>query len=79
MSSKSQDRMDPAEELVRLQILHLRREFPNQKDLILELTRAGFKPSRIAELIGTTANTVSVTLVQAKNAEKRKTNAANKS
>ena len=34
----------------------------NQKEQIWELSCAGFQPKEISELIGTTANTVSVTL-----------------
>jgi DNA-binding NarL/FixJ family response regulator len=38
----------------------------NQRDQIALLASAGFQPKQIAELIGTTANTVSVTLAQMK-------------
>jgi hypothetical protein len=54
--------MNPQEELVRLHVIDLRRRLGNQTETIVELSRAGFGPSRIAELLGTTANTVSVTL-----------------
>lgn len=37
-----------------------------QKDLILELSQAGFQPKRIAGIAGTTPNTVSVALSQIK-------------
>jgi hypothetical protein len=58
--------MDHQEELVRLKVIELRRQFESQTEMILELSRAGFGPSRIAELLGTTANTVNVTLVKAR-------------
>ena len=38
----------------------------SQKDKILTLTAAGFTASEIAELLGTTANTMSVTVYQSK-------------
>jgi predicted transcriptional regulator len=64
--------MNPQEELVRLHVIDLRRRLGNQTETIVELSRAGFGPSRIAELLGTTANTVSVTLQKAKKSGKLK-------
>lgn len=58
--------MDPQEEIVRLLIIQLRREAASQTDAILELNKAGFGPSRIADLLGTTSNTVNVALATAK-------------
>jgi hypothetical protein len=58
--------MDPLEELVRLMALDLRLRMQSQGKVIQELNRAGFGPSRIAELIGTTPNTVNVTIQKAK-------------
>jgi DNA-directed RNA polymerase specialized sigma24 family protein len=58
--------MEPIEELVRLMAIDLRRRSQSQSEAILELSRAGFGPSRIAELLGTTANTVNVTIQKAK-------------
>lgn len=58
--------MEPIEELIRLQVLDLRRRLGSQTEAIVELNRVGFGPSRIAELLGTTANTVNVTLQKAK-------------
>jgi DNA-directed RNA polymerase specialized sigma24 family protein len=37
-----------------------------QKDQVLFLSDMGFKPKEVAELVGTTANTVSVTLARFK-------------
>ncbi len=44
-----------------------------QSSLILEMGAVGFTPKRIAELLNTTSNTVSVTLIKArKRSNKRK-------
>jgi predicted transcriptional regulator len=58
--------MDPQEELVRLLILQLRRTAKSQSEFVRELAKAGFTPKRIAELVGTTPNTVSQALSEAK-------------
>lgn len=58
--------MDALEEIVRLLAIQIRRASESQADAILDLSRAGFGPTRIAELLGTTSNTVSVTLQKAK-------------
>lgn len=55
------------DELLRLKVLELRRESQSQADLILEMNRVGFTTARIAELLGTTSNTVNVTIQKAKN------------
>ncbi len=41
-------------------------------EAILTLSRAGFQAREVAEMLGTSANTVSVTLYQAKQAGKKK-------
>jgi DNA-directed RNA polymerase specialized sigma24 family protein len=64
--------MDPQEELVRLQVIDLRRRLGSQAEVIVEMSRAGFGPSRIAELLDTTSNTVNVTLQRAKKTGKLK-------
>jgi transposase len=48
--------------LIRLYAMGLVREIKLQKDQISVLDEAGFKPKQIAEIIGTTSNTVSVAL-----------------
>jgi DNA-binding NarL/FixJ family response regulator len=58
--------MDAAEELVRLEIMRLKRDAPSQGALIVELSASGFSNARIAELLGTTPNTVNVTLHKSK-------------
>jgi hypothetical protein len=54
------------DELVRLVAAQLRLGLESQADAIRELSRAGFGPSRIAELVGTTPGTVNATLVKEK-------------
>lgn len=58
--------MDRQEETVRLLALQLRLQFDNQADVIREFSKAGFGPKRIADLIGTTPGTVTVTLAKTK-------------
>jgi len=57
---------DPLDELVRLQVLSLRRSLGTQAETIVELSRAGFSNARIAELLGTTQPTVAVALARVK-------------
>lgn len=56
--------MDTNEEIVRLLALGLRHRVESQAEAIQELNKIGFGPSRIADLLGTTANTVNVTLAK---------------
>lgn len=58
--------MEPEEELVRLGALLLRRMIGTQAETAVELSRAGFAPTRIAVLLGTTANTVNQALNRSK-------------
>jgi DNA-directed RNA polymerase specialized sigma24 family protein len=58
--------MEQQEEIVRLLAIQLRRSVESQAQAIEELSRGGFGPARIAELLGTTANTVNVQLAKAK-------------
>lgn len=58
--------MEPIEEVVRLLAIQLRRETESQAQAIEELSRVGFGPTRIAELLGTTPNTVNVAVAKAK-------------
>lgn len=64
--------MDPQEEIVRLLSIQLRRQTESQAQAIEELSRAGFGPTRIAELLGTTANTVNVAISNAKKKKRPK-------
>jgi len=54
------------DELVRLQVMALRRSFDTQAELIVELGRAGIGQSRIASLVGTSPGTVKVAIQRAK-------------
>ena len=54
--------MDTGEETVRLLAALLRQNAGTQSDAILELSRAGFGPTRISELLGTTAGTTRVAI-----------------
>lgn len=54
------------EDIARLLALIARQGCESQADAIREFSAVGFPPRRIAELLGTTANTVSVTLSKAK-------------
>ncbi|MCC6736699.1 MAG: sigma-70 family RNA polymerase sigma factor [Bauldia sp.] len=52
--------------LIRLNSLSIVKDLPSQKDKILMLRRAGLGNIEIAEMLDTSANTVSVTLAKAK-------------
>jgi hypothetical protein len=65
--------MDAQEEIVRLLAMQVRSQYESQADAIRELTKAGFGPTRIAELIGTTPGTVTVTLAKSKRATAKRT------
>lgn len=54
--------MTPNEEIARLLAIQVRLSLPNQTAAILELSRAGFGPTRIAELLGTSPATAKVTI-----------------
>lgn len=65
-------KLDTHEELVRLMVLELRRSAKSQVEMIIELDKVGFGQTRIAELLGTSANTVNVALAKAKKRAKLK-------
>jgi hypothetical protein len=65
--------VDQQEEIVRLLVIQLRMAMASQADVIAELSRADFGPTRIAELLGTTANTVNVAIQRSKKRAKRNT------
>jgi DNA-binding CsgD family transcriptional regulator len=58
--------VEPLEEIVRLLAIQLRRDAESQAEAIEEMNKAGFGPSRIAQLLGTTPNTVNVAISNAK-------------
>ena len=59
-------KMEAQEEMIRLMVLQLRRTANSQAEIVIELDKAGFGQTRIAELLGTTQNAVNVTLNKAK-------------
>jgi hypothetical protein len=71
MSAARGKQMDPTEELARLAVLLLRRSIGTQTETIAELAKVGFGTTRIAELLGTTANTVNQALIKSKAVAKR--------
>lgn len=58
--------LDPLDEVARLLALQIRLELDSQNAAIVELGRLGFGYRRIAELLGTSPNTVNVALQKAK-------------
>lgn len=58
--------LDRDDEIVRLLAILVRRGATSQADAIVELHRAGFGPSRIADLLGTTPGTVNVAVNRSK-------------
>ena len=65
-SSGNTTELAGTEEVVRLLAILVRRGAPSQADAILEMHRAGFGPTRIAELLGTTAGTVKMAVNRAR-------------
>jgi predicted transcriptional regulator len=63
--------VDTKEEIMRLLALQLRRATESQAMTIREMAKVGFTPKRIAELLGTTPNTVSQELADAKKQAQR--------
>lgn len=59
--------------IIRLLSLNLVKDMNFQKDKIVTLSSFGFEPSQIAELLGTTANTVRVALSVARKKTRTKT------
>lgn len=58
--------------LIKLQAASLTAQMESAKDKILFLSKAGLRPSLIAEIIGTTANHVNVTLSKERKPTKSK-------
>lgn len=53
------------DQVVRLQALQIRLALPSQSEAIIELNKANFGPTRIADLLGTTPGTVKTTVKRA--------------
>jgi DNA-directed RNA polymerase specialized sigma24 family protein len=66
---KSMTVEDLLDEVVRLLALQVRLGLDNQSRAILELNRAGFANARAAALLGTTPDTVKVTVARARRKE----------
>jgi hypothetical protein len=60
------DAIDHADETVRLLAILVRQHAESQSDAIVELHKAGFGPTRIAEFLGTTPGTVNVAVNRSK-------------
>jgi DNA-directed RNA polymerase specialized sigma24 family protein len=58
--------MDTQEEVVRLLAIQIRRTSTSQAEVVREMSRAGFAPKRIAELLGSSPNSVNQVLAEAK-------------
>lgn len=58
--------LDPTEEVVRLLAVMVRLQVRTQAAAVAELSRAGFGPTRIATLLGTTPETVNTDLRRSK-------------
>ena len=69
----SDDIADKLDTLIKLQATALTAQMESSKDKIVFLSKAGLRPTLIAEIVGTTANHVNVTLSGA-----RKTSGAKK-
>jgi hypothetical protein len=63
--------------LIRLQAAALTAEMESSKDKIIFLSKAGLRPSLIAEIVGTTPNHVNVTLSTARKVAGRKVKSRN--
>lgn len=64
------DGSEPQEEAAQLLAVLIRLMLPSQTAAILELDKVGFSPARIAELLGTTPGTASVTVQKNKSKPK---------
>ena len=71
MSMTQDESTDHGDELVRLKVLELKCSIESQTDLILELKGVGFENPRIADLLGTTTDTVGASIRQAKKRKKK--------
>lgn len=67
--------MDAQEEIVRLLAMQVRSQYESQAEAIRELSKAGFGPKRIADLIGTTQGTVTVSLAKSKRSNTKRAQA----
>lgn len=69
--AQRREKLDPMDEVARILALSLKRE-RGLSEVIVELDGVGIQQARIAELLGTSPNYVSVALSRAEEAEKKK-------
>ena len=67
VSDEIHDRLD---EIARLLSVQIKRDTETQGEAIQAMYAAGIRPSRIADLLGTTTNTVNVSVSRVKSAKK---------
>jgi len=60
--ARPKSEMEPSEQTLRLLAVLVRQNAQTQTEAIVELHRAGFGPSRIGELLGTSAGTAKVAI-----------------
>ncbi|HEX3518858.1 MAG TPA: hypothetical protein VHT29_07480 [Solirubrobacteraceae bacterium] len=65
--------MSADEEIIRLLATIVRQNTGNQTEAILELEKSGFKPTRIGELLGTTADTAKTAVKRARKPKPKST------
>ena len=68
----SEDIGEKLDTLIKLQAAALISQMESSKDKILFLAKAGLRPTLIAEIVGTTANHVNVTLSGARKSSTKK-------
>lgn len=73
-TSKKEVKMEPMEEIARLLAIQIRRGSGSQAETAIELSRGGFGPTRIAQLLGTSPATVKKDLQRAKQKRPRSEN-----
>lgn len=71
MSDEVSEKLDI---LIKLQAAALTAQMESTKDKIVFLSKAGLRPTLIAEIVGTTTNHVNVTLSNARKSTKSKAN-----
>ena len=71
MNSQGDEILDELKRMTRLLCILATQGLSRQRDQIAALARAGFAPKEIAELIGTTPNTVSVYLSEIRRQSRR--------
>jgi len=68
----NEDMLEKLDILIRLQAAALTASMDSSKDKIIFLSSAGLRPTLIADILGTTANNVNVTLSKSRKPSKTK-------